>query len=63
MLDVITLEAALKEAFDSESDIDVDPAQARQRQAHKIAIAIEVFVKSGQVNVVVAGTPGTGNVI
>ncbi|HMI04274.1 MAG TPA: hypothetical protein VK541_17430 [Pedobacter sp.] len=62
-LDTLTLKAAIKEAFDFESDKDVNPAEARERQAHKIALAIEVFVKSGQVNVIVAGTAGTGNVI
>ncbi|MDR3287084.1 MAG: hypothetical protein LBT27_06550 [Prevotellaceae bacterium] len=57
-----TLAAAIKAAFDAESDTDVNPVQARQRMASAIADAVEAFVKSGTVTGTCATPAGAGTI-
>lgn len=58
-----TLKTAIKEAFDSVSDVDINCAQGREKIADKLATAIDAYIKSGTVNVAVtvavttAGSP------
>lgn len=58
-LDKPTLKNSIQAALDAESDAEVNPAEARVRTAQAIADAIDVFVKSGQVNTVVSVDPNT----
>lgn len=59
-LNKVALKAAIKEAFDFESEKDVNPAEARARQAEKLANAFEDYLKSGDVETIVTGTYGGG---
>lgn len=59
-LNKAALKAAIKAAFDSQSDIDVDPATARDQQAEAIADAIHNYVTEGDVQTTVTGTSVSG---
>ena len=45
-----TLEAAIKNALDNQSDVEVKPADARAQMAKEIADAIKEFVSTVQVS-------------
>jgi len=58
-----TLITDILNLFNDESDIDVDPKEARKRQAERLAVAIDRFVRSGEVNTTVTGTSVSGGAV
>lgn len=55
-LNKTNLAQAIKTALDAVSDTEVNPAAAREQLAQAVANAVDLYVRAGEVNVLVTTT-------